>query len=309
MSYESSMLQDFKMPNRNRVAEELLKILFVHNGFVKEFGTGQGVVNEIADKFGLNAEQRKAELLTVYRKENRLKKSLLWHRLLFRAADFLANERLITRPNETIKITNKKEWMLTEEGFNKATKLLKIPAYQKEHLPVRFFELQKYINKIRLKPRPKNYIPFDDTKIRSEKIVKTSIRKKGFRFIVIEAYNYTCAICGLKLNSPDNLRWEVEAAHIVPHKQKGKDNIWNGIALCSLHHWAFDVGWFTLDNDFLIQVSPQLNSIAKDFGIMDSYKFFESLKNKKTKILLPKNSELYPHHNSVKWHRENIFHQ
>lgn len=307
MSYESSMLQEFKMPSRDRVAEELLKTLFIHNGVVKEFGTGQGVVNEIADKFGLNAEQRKAELLTVYRKENRLKKSLLWHRLLFRAANFLANERFITRPNETIKITDKKEWMLTEEGFNKSAKLLKIPAYQKEYLPVKFFELQKYINKISLSPRPKNYNPFDDTKIKSERVVKTSIRKKGFRFSVIEAYNYTCAVCGLKLNSPNNLRWEVEAAHIVPHKAKGKDDLWNGIALCGLHHWAFDVGWYTLTDKFKIQVSSKIKTIRKEYGRLDNFSFLESLKEKKGEIMLPENSELYPHENSIRWHRKNIF--
>jgi len=309
MSYESSMLQEFKMPSRDRVAEELLKTLFIHNGVVKEFGTGQGVVNEIADKFGLNTEQRKAELLTVYRKENRLKKSLLWHRLLFRAADFLANERLIKRPNETIKITDKKEWMLTEEGFNKSAKLLKIPAYQKEYLPVKYFELQKYINKICLSPRPKNYNPFDDTKIKSERVVNTSIRKKGFRFSVIEVYNYTCATCGLKLNSPNNLRWEVEAAHIVPHKAKGKDDLWNGIALCRLHHWAFDVGWYTLNEDFVVQISSKIDLLKHDIGRIDDFSFLDSLKNKKRRIILPENSKYYPHENSIKWHRFNIFHQ
>ena len=307
MSYESSMMQRYKMPTREQVAEELLKTLFMHQGKVKEFGAEQNVVKEIADNFKLTSEQREAELLTTYRKENRLKKSILWHRLLFRAADFLANQKLITRPTETIKITNKKEWMLTEEGFNKSARLLKIPAFQKEYLPIKYFELQKYINKLNSRPRPKNYNPFDDKKAISEKLVKTSIRKKGFRFSIIETYDFTCAVCGLKINSPNTLLWEVEAAHIVPHRSKGKDDIWNGIALCRLHHWAFDVGWYSITDDYTIQVSSKINYLSKEYGRIEDFAFLESLKNKKKEILLPKNSELYPHENSIRWHRLNIF--
>ncbi len=40
----------------------------------------------------------------------------------------------------------------------------------------------------------------------------------------------------------------------------GKDDIWNGIALCHLHHWAFDVGWFALLNDYNIQLSTKLKT-------------------------------------------------
>ncbi len=69
MSYESSMLQEFKMPSRDRVAEELLKTLFIHNGVVKEFGTGQGVVNEIVDKFGLNSDKERLNCLLFIEKK------------------------------------------------------------------------------------------------------------------------------------------------------------------------------------------------------------------------------------------------
>jgi hypothetical protein len=58
-----------------------------HRGVVKEFAAGEEVVDELAEQFQLNSAQRAAALETVYRKENRLKKTLLWHRLLFRAAD------------------------------------------------------------------------------------------------------------------------------------------------------------------------------------------------------------------------------
>ncbi|MBN1464780.1 HNH endonuclease, partial [candidate division KSB1 bacterium] len=63
-----------------------------------------------------------------------------------------------------------------------------------------------------------------------------AFRRRGFRQAITEAYNYECAVCGLKIYSPDFLYWEVEAAHIVPHSSMGKDDIWNGLALCRLHH-------------------------------------------------------------------------
>ena len=111
----------------------------------------------------------------------------------------------------------------------------------------------------------------------------------------------------MKIYSPDTLSWEVEAAHIVPHSSMGKDDILNGLALCHLHHWAFDAGWFTLQDDFNIKVSPKINSIPSDFGRMGEYDFIRILSSKSSKIILPKSKEIYPHQNSIQWHRENKF--
>src|SRR5215207_1700104 len=119
MSYERKMLEGLKMPNQKEVEQALLRSLFNNNGVIKEFGAGEKIVEEIASDFGLNEEQQTAYLETIYKKENRLKKSYLWHRLLFRAADSLAKEKLVSRPTQTILLTNKKEWMLTEEGYNR----------------------------------------------------------------------------------------------------------------------------------------------------------------------------------------------
>src|SRR3989339_408558 len=131
MSYEGKMLKDFKMPTRKDVEEALMISLFKHNGIVKEFSADEEIVNELADKFNLSEEQRNAYLKTIYRKENREKKSLLWHRLLFRAADSLAKEKLIIRPTQTFNLTNKREWMLSENGFDKVLHTLNIPISQK----------------------------------------------------------------------------------------------------------------------------------------------------------------------------------
>ena len=271
MSYEGKMLEDYAMPSKKEVEEALLKTLFKHNGVIKEFATGENIVNEIADEFYLNNLQRTVQLERIYRKEDRIVRTPLWHRLLYRAADTLANEKLISRPTSTVLLTNKKEWMLTENGFDEALKLLNIPIAQKEFLPTKSYEVEKIVKKINETPRPENYNPFDKEK----KIVKvereTYLRTRGFRQAVIEAYNYKCAVCGLKLNSPNSLLWEVEAAHIVPNSSKGKDDIWNGVALCHLHHWAFDVGWFTILDDFHIQLSSKSNNLSYEFGKIGEY--------------------------------------
>ncbi len=307
MSYEGQMFQDLKMPTRKEVEEALLITLFNHNGTIKEFATGEEIVDEIADKFSLNEGQRNAVLERIYRKENRIVKTPLWHRLLYRAADSLAKEKLVSRPTSTIILTMKKEWMLTEEGFDKALKLLNIPQSQKEFLPTKTFEVQKMVKKLVETPRPDNYTPFN----REQKVVKitreSAIRIRSFRQAVIEAYDFKCAFCGLKINSPNTLIWEVEAAHIIPHSEKGKDDIMNGIALCRLHHWAFDFGWFTVENDFTIRVSSKINSLPSDYGKMNDYDFIRTASSQNAKINLPKRKEIYPHVSAITWHRENKF--
>jgi hypothetical protein len=309
MSYESKMLEQLAMPTRKEVEQALLRTLLKHDGVIKEFGSGEEIVDEIAGLFGLNESQRSAFLETIYRKENRIKKAFLWHRLLFRAADYLAKRNMVSRPTQTLQLTKKREWMLTEKGFDKALKLCNIPTSEKERLPTKSFEVQKIVKRLIESPKPENYDPFDKDK----KIVKTTrasaLRNRAFRQAVLEAYNYKCAVCGLKIKSPDSLLWEVEAAHIVPHRSFGRDDVCNGIGLCHLHHWAFDVGWFTVLDDYKVQISPHIDRLPADCGKIESYQFFQAIADGRVRLCLPKRNEIYPHHNAIRWHRENIFYK
>ncbi|MDO9391446.1 MAG: HNH endonuclease [bacterium] len=307
MSYEGKMLRDLAMPTRKEVEQALLITLLKHNGVIKEFASGADIVNDIANDFDLKDDQRTTVLERIYRKENRIVKTPLWHRLLYRAADSLAKEKLVSRPTATILLTNKKEWMLTEGGYDEALRLLNIPKSQKEFLPTKSFEVQKIVKKLTEISRPENYNPLYEEK-RVKKVTRELVlRTRGFRQAIIEVYDYKCALCGLKINSPDSISWEVEAAHIVPVSSKGKDDILNGLALCRLHHWAFDAGWFTLQNDFTIQVSSKINSLPTGYGKMNNYDFRRSLSSNNSKISLPKRKEIHPHQNAITWHRENKF--
>lgn len=309
MSYESRMLEQLAMPTRTKVGRALLRTLLKRGGVVKEFGAGQEVVDEIADQFRLNEDQRTAALETVYRKENRVKKALLWHRLLFRAADSLANEGLVSRPTQTFQLTQKREWMLTEKGFDEALRILDVPIADKDSLPIKSYEVQKVVKKLLETRRPENYQPFDRNRKLVRTVRETALRVRGFRQAVIEIYDFRCAVCGLKINSPDGLCWEVEAAHIVPHGSFGRDDLFNGIALCRFHHWAFDVGWFAVLDNYAICVSSKLSHLPSDFGRVGGHELIRALRKNRTGIRLPSRRRVYPHINSIRWHRQFVFHQ
>lgn len=304
MSYEGQMLQQLKMPTREEVEQALLQTLFSHNGVIKEFAAGEDIVAEIANQFDLNEEQRSAYLETVYRKENRVKRVSLWHRLLYRAADNLAKQKLISRPTQTEKLTNRREWMLTEDGYDQALKLSGIPTSAKDRLSIKSFEVEKLVQKLTSQEKPENYSPITPRKRTSQAVKITSLRSRGFRQAVIEAYDCKCAVCGLKLYSPRNFQWEVEAAHIVPHSSNGRDDVWNGLSLCRLHHWAFDVGWYSFDAELRVTASVDLANLPEEMGRAWSFDLMSQLM--KSKAQLPENRKLWPDLQAIEWHRDNI---
>ena len=308
MSYESKFFKELSLPNRDHVIHVLLMSLLKHNGYIKEFGSGnQEFVDELADSLGLSKHQRSFLMQTIVRKEGRLKTFPAWHRLLFRSADTAAKEKLLAHPKDTLKLTGRREWMLTEKGIDEALRLSKIPIKQKQELPVLTYEVQKIKEKLEKAERIENYNPIDTSK-KSKIISRESlIRKRGFRQAIVQAYHCRCCVCGLKLSSPNSLTWEVEAAHIVPNRFHGKDDIWNGIALCHFHHWSFDVGWFTLRQNFTMEVNEHIDTIPSDYGCVGSFDVLRQTLKPNQCIRLPENKAVFPHENSLLWHRKNIY--
>ncbi len=81
--------------------------------------------------------------------------------------------------------------------------------------------------------------------------VEQAVRNVRFRKLVLEAYNYSCGICGLDLGI-------VQAAHIVPVAERGTDEPSNGIALCANHHTAFDRNILIIEDDCSISLNPKM---------------------------------------------------
>ena len=86
-------------------------------------------------------------------------------------------------------------------------------------------------------------------------------RDPRFRHRVLRAYERRCAVCGFDLRVEDQLLG-LEAAHIKWHAAGGPDTVANGLALCSLHHKALDVGALGLDagdDGVVVRVSSEVN--------------------------------------------------
>jgi putative restriction endonuclease len=86
------------------------------------------------------------------------------------------------------------------------------------------------------------------------------VRSAAFKRKVRSAYDDACAICGSERRSPTG-NPEIEAAHIYPKSEGGRDIVSNGIGLCKLHHWAFDVGWLAISDDYEV-IMGQSDEIA-----------------------------------------------
>jgi len=122
-------------------------------------------------------------------------------------------------------------------------------------------------------------------------------RDRAFRTIIIREYDFTCAVCEMKFVLDDLL--EVTAAHIVPKQRLGTDDPRNGLALCHTHHWAFDTGIFSLNDNYEVILSPSL--------IKAETQRFDLLNLKGKTIFLPKHKQIQPHPESLLWHRNEIF--
>lgn len=126
----------------------------------------------------------------------------------------------------------------------------------------------------------------------------TESRSAAFRRIVVKAYEHTCAICRIRLVTPEG-RTAVSAAHIIPWNFSHNDDPRNGVALCGLHHWTFDQGLLGVASDYQVLVSPVITDDQ------ETVKPILLLSGKK--LYLPGDQELWPAKQALNWHRENVF--
>ena len=80
-------------------------------------------------------------------------------------------------------------------------------------------------------------------------LMNIRLHQSLFRVRVLDAYEETCAVCRLR-------HWELlDAAHILPDKDpRGEPVVPNGLALCKLHHAAFDADILAVRPDLRIEV-------------------------------------------------------
>lgn len=81
------------------------------------------------------------------------------------------------------------------------------------------------------------------------RLFQQRLHQREFRERVVRAYQYHCAVCRLRR---DEL---LDAAHIVPDADpRGVPSVTNGLALCTLHHAAFDRHVIGITPDYVVQV-------------------------------------------------------
>jgi putative restriction endonuclease len=82
---------------------------------------------------------------------------------------------------------------------------------------------------------------------------KRRLHQPVFANQVIRAYSTRCAVCDL------NYRQLLDAAHIIPDKQAhGLPVVSNGLALCKIHHAAYDRNVLGIRPDYVVEIHEKL---------------------------------------------------
>lgn len=83
--------------------------------------------------------------------------------------------------------------------------------------------------------------------------VRVRLHQHRFRLDVMRAYGGSCAICSLREASL------VQAAHIIEDQHpKGAAAVVNGIALCAIHHLAYDRNVMGIDPSGVVHIATRL---------------------------------------------------
>lgn len=123
-----------------------------------------------------------------------------------------------------------------------------------------------------------DFVLFDDALGINVSVVKRVARSLAFRKGVLIQYANRCAVCSIGLQTPAGL-YEVEAAHVVPRSEWGADDVRNGLALCRMHHWAFDAGLFGVGDDLRVFVPPSVTAIPanKSLAVLHGKKILQAV--------------------------------
>jgi len=133
--------------------------------------------------------------------------------------------------------------------------------------------------------------PSDSRRAYLTSLTKVRLHQQGFRERVLKAYRSQCAFCRLK-----HLEL-LDAAHIIPdHEPCSQPTVNNGLALCKLHHAAFDNFILGISPDYRIKVRPDVMEEADGPLLIHGLQEFDG------RILtLPNRREDYPDRDALDW--------
>lgn len=128
---------------------------------------------------------------------------------------------------------------------------------------------------------------------------ESRLRDPTFRPKVIRAYEFRCAICDYDIQI-QNQMMGLEAAHIRWHSHDGPDEVTNGLALCSIHHLAFDRGGIAVSPDLHVLVSPDLQGLSESRDFMFSRHDGQPMRR-------PRQDRDAPDASHLNWHLKQVF--
>jgi putative restriction endonuclease len=127
---------------------------------------------------------------------------------------------------------------------------------------------------------------------------KKKVRDQGFRKAIITLYSHRCALCGIRMLTPEG-HTIVDAAHVKPWKESFDDRPTNGMALCKLCHWSFDKGLMSVSKSYEVLVSKRVMKEQNYPGHI--------LTLTDRPIFTPEKESYWPAQDNLHWHRKNTF--
>jgi putative restriction endonuclease len=127
---------------------------------------------------------------------------------------------------------------------------------------------------------------------------KEKVRDQGFRKAIVKLYDHRCALCGIKMLTPEG-HTAVDAAHIKPWSESLNDDPTNGMALCKLCHWSFDEGFMSVDKQYNVLVS---SIVVQDYNLPGHIMTLSD-----RPMFRPSESRFWPNQNNFLWHQKERF--
>ncbi len=126
-----------------------------------------------------------------------------------------------------------------------------MPVYVVKEEPERRRFLLALDESLRFLPDPSHLT--EDQRRYAERVVRQRMHQPEFRSRVLGAYELKCAVCDLR-KAP-----LLDAAHITADTEDtGLPVVTNGLALCKIHHAAYDENILGISPDYIVHINRQV---------------------------------------------------
>lgn len=115
-------------------------------------------------------------------------------------------------------------------------------------------------------------------------VARRRLHQDGFRERVLKAYNTQCSICRIKH------RQLLDAAHIIADSDpEGEPQVRNGLALCKIHHAAFDASILGVTPNYIVEIREDVLEEVDGPMLEHGLKHLHG-----SKLVLPRSEPLRP---------------